>query len=143
MTPMQRMQPASKPVDILRSVVGVIWLAGAVFNLAVTLQMNDPYVWIVEESCVAFWRRFFGEVVDENLLFWTVMLIIGEATLGVLTLARNGWAKAGLIGGAMFSAMLFFFGSVYTLVMGPYALLLVWLATHPFRRSIVDIVTRR
>ena len=112
---------------VARTVVGTIWLAGAVFNALVTLRMEDPYGWIADESRLGVYRWFFGEVVGAHPAVWTVLLIAGEAALGVLTLARGGWATLGLVGGVLFSAFLFSLASPYTLMMGPYALLLAWL----------------
>jgi hypothetical protein len=129
-----------RPVEILRIGVGITWLAGAVWNLLVTRHMADPFGWLADGSWVAPWRRFFGGVVAAHRSFWTTLLIVGETALGVLTLARNGWARSGLIGGAVFSATLFSLGTSYTLMMGPYALLLAKLARHEFRRSIVDLL---
>jgi hypothetical protein len=125
-------------LDIARIVVGLIWLAGAVFNALVTIRMEDPYGWIAEKSPFRVWRRFFGDVVGARPAFWTALLVIGEAGLGVLTLARGGWARLGLAGGAIFSALLFALATPYTLVMGPYAIFLAWLARKGDRSSLVD-----
>lgn len=128
----------SRPAEIARIVVGLIWLAGAVWNLTVTLRMADPFGWLAEGSWFAPWRWFFGDIVQSRPAFWTVLLISGEAALGALTLARHGWARLGLAGGALFSIALFSFGTSYTLMMGPYALLLAWLARHQYHRSAID-----
>lgn len=114
-------------VGIARIAVGVIWLAGAMFNALITLRMDDPYGWIANESRSRFYRWVFAEVIGARPAAWTVLLIAGEAALGVLTLARGGLARLGLVGGACFSAFLFSLATPYTLVMGPYALLLAWL----------------
>ena len=125
---------ASLTSDALRIVIGIGWLAGAAVNALVTTRMSDPYGWL-QDSPVRPYRWFFDDVIGAHPTFWTVMLVIGEFTLAVLTLARGGWARLGLIGGAVFSAFLFLSGLAYTLMMGPYALLLVWLARKEFTRS--------
>ena len=130
----------SRASEITRIVVGLIWLAGAVFNLVVTRRAADPFGWLAEGSWFAPWRWFFGEVVDADRAFWIVLLIAGEAALGVLTLGRGNRARLGLAGGALFSFFLFSLGTSYTLMMGPYALLLAWLARHEFGRSMIDYV---
>lgn len=119
---------------MLRIAVGLIWLAGAAWNLLVTWQMDDPYGWLADGARVAPWRWFFAEVVEAHPLPWTALLIMGEIVLGVLTLGRRSWARLGLAGGALFSAALFSFGTPYTLMMGPWALLLAWLARHDLHR---------
>lgn len=129
--------PATGAANIARVVVGLIWLAGAAFNALVTLRMSDAFAWL-EESPVPVYRWFFGDVVGAHPAVWTVLLAFGELVLGVLTLARGGWARFGLAGGALFSALLFSLGTVYTLVMGPYALLLARLARWDYPRSLFD-----
>jgi hypothetical protein len=125
---------------MLRIGVGLVWLAGAVWNLVVTRRMADPFGWLTAGSRVAPWRWFFGEVVEPHRSGWTALLIMGETALGALTLARRGWARLGLMGGALFSVLLVSFGTGYTLMMGPYALLLAWLARHDYRRSVVELL---
>jgi hypothetical protein len=119
----------------LRIVVGLVWLAGAAWNLLVTWRMDDPYGWLADAARVAPWRWFFAEVVEAHRMLWTALLIMGETVLGVLTLGRRRWARLGLAAGALFSAALFSFGTPYTLMMGPYALLLAWLWRHEVHRS--------
>lgn len=121
-----------------RIVVGLIWIAGATFNALVTMRMAAPFSWL-EESPVAPYRWFFREVAGHHPALWTALLVAGEATLGILTLARGRWARAGLGLGALFSAFLFTLATPYTVVMGAWAVLLGWLArsdypTSPFGR---------
>ena len=117
---------------IARRVIGGIWLAGAAFNAGWTLRQDGPWTWL-EESRVPVYRWFFGEVAAANPAPWTVALIAGEITLGLLTLSQR-WGRRGLIAGAAFSAFLFSLGTPYTLMMGGYALLLAWLARRDGRR---------
>jgi hypothetical protein len=114
--------------------VGGIWLAGATFNALVTLRMERPFEWL-EESIVPVYSWFFRDVAGANPQAWTLALIACEVALGVLTLARGGWARLGLAGGALFSLFLFSLGTVYTLVMGPYAALLGWMFWRDTRRG--------
>ena len=102
-----------------------------------TLRMSNPFEWL-EESRVRVYRWFFGDVVSAHPAFWIVLLVAGELALGLLTLAGGGWARPGLAGGALFSALLFSVGSVYTLIMGPYALLLAFLARREYTGSPFD-----
>ena len=103
-----------------------------------TSRMAEPFGWLADGSWFAPWRWFFSEVAGAHHAFWIALLVAGEAALGVLTLGRGSWARLGLAGGALFSLVLFSFGTSYTLVMGPYALLLAWLARHRFSRSALD-----
>jgi hypothetical protein len=125
-----------------RIVAGLIWLAGAAFNAVVTLRMDEPYAWL-ETSPVPFYRWFFADVVKAHPSLWTMLLVIGELALGTLTLARGRWARLGLTGGAVFSALLCSLASIYTLVMGPYALLLGWLGRGTYERSPLERISAR
>jgi hypothetical protein len=120
-----------------RIAVGLIWLAGGVFNLAVTARMSEPYAWL-EETPVAPYRWFFREVVGAHPVAWTVALAAGEIALGLLTLSRGRRARLGLLGGSLFSAFLVSLATPYTLVMAPYALLLVWLSRFDYQTSPLD-----
>ena len=133
--------PPSRTTDLTRLAVGLIWLGGAAFNLLVTWRMADPFGWLAEGSWLAPWRWFFGEVVGAHPAPWTALLIAGEIGLGVLTLGRGTRARLGLAAGALFSVFLFSLGTSYTLMMGPYALLLGWLARHEYRRSLTDTLS--
>ena len=125
---------ASTTVEVIRLVVGLIWLAGATINTLVTLRMAEPFTWL-EESPVRSYRWFFSEVVGTYPTVWTILLIVGELSLAILTLSRRGWARIGLVGGAVFSLFLFVSALSYTLMMAPFALLLTWLARHDYPES--------
>jgi hypothetical protein len=118
--------------------IGLIWLAGAIWNLVVTRRMADPFGWLAKGSRFAPWRWFFGTVADSHRSFWLALLVVGEAALGVLTLGRGERARLGLAGGAVFSTFLFSLGTSYTLMMGPYALLLGWLARFRYFKGFPD-----
>jgi hypothetical protein len=117
--------------NVARLAIGLIWLAGAAFNALVTLRMSNAFDWL-EESPIPVYRWFFRDVVGAQPALWTILLVIGEVALGTLTLGPAKRARLGLAGGALFSALLFSLGTVYTLVMGPYALLLAWLARREY-----------
>ena len=141
--PLNASRRATRATNVARGFVGLIWLAGAAFNGLVTLRMADPFGWLVEGSPFRVYQWFFGEVAGAHPAAWTVLLIAGEATIGVLTLARGGWAGLGLAGGVLFSAFLFLSGTSFTLVMGPYAVLLAWLARHDYPDSLIDSLRSR
>jgi hypothetical protein len=109
-------------------------LAGAVFNAAWTLRQKNVYDEFGRSSPVPMCRWFFRCVVSKHPRFWTALLVIGETALGLLTPARGTWGRLGLGGSALWSALLFPLLWPYTLMMGPYALALAWLA----RRSATE-----
>lgn len=121
--------------SVARVAVGGGWLAGAVFNALVTFRMDEPYEWLADGSRIGAYRWFFGDIVGATPAYWTAALIAGEAGLGVLTLSGGRWAVWGLAGGAAFSALLFSIATPYTVVMGPYAFFLGWLAQEHLKRN--------
>jgi hypothetical protein len=122
---------ATRLEHLARVAVGLVWIAGAVFNAAVTTRMANPFGWLTE-SPVPLWRWFFDDVVTARPVPWTLLLATFELAIGLLTLGGSR-ARTGLIGGAAFSAFLFSLATPYTLVMGPYTALLVWLARKEYR----------
>jgi hypothetical protein len=97
--------------------------------------MDAPYEWLADGSRIGAYRWFFGDVVGAHPEFWTAALVVGEAGLGVMTLSRGRWAVWGLACGAAFSAVLFSFSTPYTVVMGPCAIFLGWLAQEHLKRN--------
>ncbi len=128
---------------LARLLVGGIWLAGAAWNTFVTVSMADPYGWLADDSVVPLWRWFFTDVVEQHPGMWTALLIAGELCLGLFTLGRGRRAQMGLLGGALFSMLLFSLGTPYTLMMGPYALLLLWLSRQEAREGLIDMLRWR
>jgi hypothetical protein len=118
-----------RPELAARLVIGLVWIAGAIFNLFVTMRMDSPFGWL-EDSAIRPWSWFFGRVVSPHSQVWTALLVMWELAIGVMALARGRVARLGLAGGALFSASLFSLWTPYTMGMGVYALLLGWLARH-------------
>ena len=134
-------RPRHHTVTLLRLVAGGTWLAGAAWNAFVTWGMADPYGWLADGSVIPLWRWFFTDVVEQQPGMWTALLIAGEITLGLLTLGRDRRARLGLQGGALFSLLLFSMGTPYTLMMGPWAVLLYWLSRQETRHnSLLDLM---
>lgn len=126
--------------DMLRFGVGLVWIAGAVFNAVWTLG-NTSFLGdegLAREASLPIYRWFFGDVVSAAPVIWTLLLIGGELALGALTLASGRAARFGLWGGALWSLWLFPMLWPYTIMMGPYAVILAWLARGDLRWSVPD-----
>lgn len=136
---------AGPAANAARILVGLIWLAGAAFNAVVTLRMSEPFTWL-ESSPIPPYRWFFRDIIGARPMLWVALLVVAEATMGALTLARGRSVRLGLGLGALFSAFLFTLATPYTLVMGGYAALLGWLARKEYPVSAIDQIvaaTRR
>jgi hypothetical protein len=125
-----------------RLAIGLVWIAGAIFNLVVTMRMDAPFAWI-EDSAIRPWGWFFSRVVSPHAGFWIALLVIWEFGIGAMTLVRGRFARFGLAGGALFSAFLFSLWTPYTMAMGVYALLLAWLAPRRHERSAIETARGR
>ena len=117
-------------ISLVRCAVGLIWIAGAVFNAFSTMRHPEVYHSLAAETTVPVYQWLFSEIVAAHAAFWTLLLVLGELFLGVLTLAKGRRGQVGLAVGALWSALLFPLVWPYTLMMGPYAVLLAWLATR-------------
>jgi len=123
-----------------RMVIGLTWLGGALFNLTQTLRHPSVITdGLATDATFAVFRWFFGDVVGRAPAFWIALLVIVELALGLLTLGRGPWARIGLIGSAAFSAFLFLVIWPYTLMMGAWAILALWLLRYDHRSSILDL----
>jgi hypothetical protein len=123
------------PREIIRLGVGMIWIAGAVYNAVWTLRHTAflGVEGIARDASLPIYRWFFGDVVSAAPEMWTLLLIAGELALGALTLASGRWARLGMWGGALWSLWLFPMLWPYTIMMGPYAMFLMWLARGDVR----------
>jgi len=137
-------QPRIDAWTILRMAVGIIWIAGAIYNALWTLRHTEFLgdEGIAREATFGVYRRFFSDVVASAPVFWTLLLILGELGLGVLTLKRGMSARVGLWGSVLWSLWLFPLMWPYTLMMGPYALLPAWLLRAEQRFSVGDLIAR-
>jgi hypothetical protein len=123
-------------------VVGLIWIAGAVYNALWTLRHTEFFgdEGIARDATLPVYRWFFGDAVAAAPVAWTLVLIAGEVTIGVLTLGTGIRAKIGLWGGLLWSLWLFLMLWPYTIMMGPYALLPAWLLRDAHDVSLRDLL---
>ena len=136
-------RPYRRSADIARTLVGLIWIAGAAFNAFWTLRHTDLYQGFVDDAPISLFRWLFRDVVMERPVRWTVLLIAGELALGILTLGKGAWARLGIAGGVSWSAVLFILLPPYTLMMGPFALAVAWLLRWSYPSSAIQLFRRR
>jgi hypothetical protein len=132
-----RHQPVA--LTLTRSVIGLVWIAGALFNALWTPRYSEVFQSLAAEASLPVYRWLFGEVVGAHPVVWAVLLVIGEFLLGVITLGKGRWGQLGLALGALWSILLFPLVWPYTLMMGPYAVLLAWLASRNHATSLLDL----
>jgi hypothetical protein len=120
--------------------VGLIWIAGAVYNAVWTMpNARDAWHGLGEDATFGIYRWFFSDVVGAAPVAWTAALVAGEILLGVMLLGKERWARRGLLGSTIWSLFLSFLIWPYTLMMFPFALLTVWLLRWEHRTGILDL----
>ncbi len=121
--------------------IGATWLAGAAFNVGWTLRNPDSVGSdLARNVTLPGYHWFFAEVVALHPRFWIVLLILGEAILGLMTLGKDRVAQVGLVGSALWSVCLFFLLWPYTLMMGAFAFVPAWLLRYEHRQSALDLL---
>ncbi len=128
---------------LLRLALGATWIAGAVVNAIWTLP-NAESAWsdLADNATFTPYRWFFDTIIGSAPTLWGGMLILGELGLGMLLLARDPWARYGLVLSVAWSVFLFFLIWPYTLstvLFGGLAAMLLRVE-HP--RGLLDVHLR-
>jgi hypothetical protein len=133
------------PVPTLgRLVLGVIWISGAIINGLWTLPAaSDAWESLGRDATFAAYRWFFSDIVSVAPELMTVLLILGELALGVMILARDPWARSGLLLSVVWSVFLLFLIWPYTLSTLVLLVLAAWLLRFDHERAVVDLVRHR
>lgn len=127
-----------------RMLLGVIWIAGAIVNTIWTLPASfDAWASLGDDATFAGYRWFFSTVVGAAPDFMTLLLILGELTLGVMLLARDPWAEAGLVLSVIWSVFLLFIIWPYTLSTIVLLALSGWLLRYDHDASLIDLIRHR
>ena len=120
-----------------RIAVGVLMLVGgAAFN-AVELASGSDYSGFADPAHFRWVTDAWNAVVVPHPAVWITLLILFEATTGVLILAGGRWTRLGYASAIAFHALLWLFGwfeTVYCLLMLP-ALVLLLLAERRAARA--------
>lgn len=128
---------------ILRVLLGMVWIAGAIFNAVWTLPNADEALGDFGTTATfSPYRWFFDTVVGMSPAFWAVLLILAEVGLGILLLARDPWARIGLLLSVAWSTFLFFLIWPYTLSTVVFLVLAVVLLRYEHPRSLLDALHR-
>lgn len=127
-----------------RMLLGAIWIAGAIFNTLWTLPASfDAWEGLGEDATFAGYRWFFSTVVGAVPDLMTLLLILGELTLGVLLLSRDPWAEVGLVLSVLWCAFLLFIIWPYTLSTLALLALSGWLLRYDHEGSLIDLIRHR
>lgn len=127
-----------------RMLLGAVWIAGAIVNTIWTLPASfDAWESLGEDATFAGYRWLFSSIVGAAPDFMTLLLILGELTLGILLLSRDPWAQVGLVLSAVWCVFLFFIIWPYTLSTIVLLALSGWLLRYDHEQSVVDLIRHR
>lgn len=90
-------------MNIARIVFGILYLGGAVANIALTV-INSPesYNSFADEALIAFYQEAWAQIAVPNMTLLISLLIVFEITLGLSFLIRRRFLKIALVGGIVF-----------------------------------------
>lgn len=94
-----------KPREVVRMVLGSIYLFGAAVNLWFTLFNPQVYHGFADSAITAY-KTLWDSVVIPNLTSWLVLVIIFEITVGTLILSKGNFVKIGLVCSIVFNTFL-------------------------------------
>jgi hypothetical protein len=121
--------------------LGGIWIAGAAFNVFVTLpHASSSWNNLGENATFGPYRWFFDTVAGGAPAFWALIVIAGELLLGSLLRGRDPWARYGVI---LSVAWCLFIIWPYTLTTIPLLVLAGWLLRHDHDQNVVDLLRQR
>lgn len=130
--------------EFLRLGLGCVWILGAIVNTVWTLPHAETFRDdLGQNATFAVYRWFFDSVVGSAPVFWAILLIIAELTIGVLLMRRDPWARYGLILSAAWCVFLLFIIWPDTLSTLLLLTLSIWLLRYSHADILKDLVHRR
>ena len=130
--------------DSVRLVIALAFFAGGVANAIMVLRAPEIYEGFADLSFLSFYQTLWQRVVLPNLGLLMGLVVAFEFGLGVLLLAPDPYAHAGLILAAAFAVLLVPFwwggGALINVLL---FILLVWLLRFEYPASMLSLVFGR
>ena len=99
-----------------RVTLGIYYVAAGALVHAVYLATGQTYATIADAAHVSFVRDTWRSLVAPHQMVFIGLLVLFEATVGVLVLVGGRWAELGMAGILAMHACLLLFGWVYTVL---------------------------
>jgi hypothetical protein len=97
-----------------RVTLGVYYVAAGALVHAVYLATGESYATFADNAHVAFVRDTWRSLVAPHYVFFIGLLVLFEATVGVLVLVGGRWAELGMTGILAMHTGLLLFGWIYS-----------------------------
>jgi len=124
-------------MNIARIVLGIIYLLGAIANIAlVIINGSQSYIGFAEASFFSWYREAWRVLAAPNITLIVVLLIAFEISLGLLFIINRKYLKIALILGILFclASMPAMVQAIYTNL--PLALIQAFLLWNELRRKV-------
>jgi len=124
-------------MNIARIVLGIIYLLGAIANIAlVIINGSQSYIGFAEASFFSWYREAWKVLAAPNITLIVVLLIAFEISLGLLFIINRKYLKIALILGILFclASMPAMVQAIYTNL--PLALIQAFLLWNELRRKV-------
>jgi len=124
-------------MNIARIVLGIIYLLGAIANIAlVIINGSQSYIGFAEASFFSWYREAWRVLAAPNITLIVVLLIAFEISLGLLFIINRKYLKIALILGILFclASMPAMVQAIYTNL--PLALIQAFLLWTELRREV-------
>jgi len=126
--------------NVARIGIGLFFLAMALgVNLVMLVVDPQSYIAYGTTALIPLYRWVFRTIIALNPPLFVLLLIVYEATVGVMILSKQRAVKLGLIGGILFLIGITPLG-VETLANPVMAVALAYLLTKEFDQTVVDIL---
>lgn len=127
--------------NIGRIFLGIFYLIMAIgINLVNAITNPQSTVQMGEASLFKFYRTIFSDIVAGAPVFFILVIVFFEITMGLLILNKHRKVKIGLIGTTIFLIMITPFGYIQIPWLG-IAAVQIYLLTMDFDKTFVEIVS--
>ena len=92
--------------NIVRIILGIIYLMGAMINLRFALLTPGIYQTFADFAVIALYKTLWSSIVMPNITIWLLLVVVFEIIVGIFVLNKGSFVKIGLMGGIVFNLML-------------------------------------
>ena len=130
--------------NIVRIILGIIYLMGALINLLFAMQNPGIYQTFSDFAVIPFYKTLWGSLVMPNITICLLPVIAFEIIMVILILSKGSLVKIGLMGGIAFNLMLIpFWWSGWALINLAMALIQILLLRGKYEATIWEILRSR
>jgi len=127
--------------NIIRILMGVIYIFGAATNLRFALTNPQIYEDFAIFAIVPFYQTLWAEIVMPYVTIWILLVAVFEISMGILILSKGKLVKIGLLGVILFNLFLTpFWWSGWALINLSMALVQILLLREKYDATIIELI---